>query len=732
MRLFLIVLVLLSLFATGWHAVFQGSDMPHMRGAPQIQRDIHRGALHIIAAAGGEPVEVRTSGRYVTLTGPVESAGKRDALLQRIAALPLVAGVIDDTTVLDRADPFTLEIVKAPDGAVGLTGFVPNRRAEDRLLAEARELGQGARITAAMRMASGAPDGNWVGMVSAGLRALAIMNHGTFRVSGVEALLTGEVADEAAGVAVGEVRDGAPMGRWTLAITAAAPKDGYRFTAVMPAEGAVAIDGHAPDPAVRSRLADAAGAATGRPVDGALTIAAGMPGPAWPGRAEEGLAALARLEAGRLEVRDWQVAISGTVDTDADMEAVAPLLDEDWEVSITVRNPTPPGTMTLLLGPDGRLRVGGLLPQGHSPRDVSRYLPDADIAGLDPDARGKRADWTGMLEALTIVLPRFTRLEVMVADRTLTAKGQLKPDFSADGVHAALRTALGPDWALTIQASERRPVAEITLSLSDGQIVFSGVLPVGISPEEALAMAGGNASGIGLAGGGEGDPAGWQASLRAVADLIPLFEALGGRIADHMIDIEGTLKPGYGAEDVRGHLAAGVAEAWEVMLSAVETPASEGDRRRHLTTGRAQTYRNGFWLPEVSFPVSADRCAAEIDRVTADRRIAFVDGTARISHEAEPVLNDLAAVAIRCLNSSDLRMEVSAHTASVGNDAENRLLTQRQADAIAGALVTRGVRPGAVIAVGRGEDEPIATNDTPEGRARNQRIAFRWLGADQQ
>lgn len=730
MRPFLIVLALLALFATGWHAAFQGSDIAHMRGAPQIERTIHRGALHIVANAGGEPVEIRTSGRYVTMTGPVESIGKRDTLLRRIAALPLVIGVIDETTVLDRADPFTLEIVKASDGSIRLEGSVPNHRAEDRLLAEARGIGDGARVTAAIRLASGVPDGNWTGMVLDGLRALAVLSHGSLRVSGTEILLTGEVADPADAAAVEKISADAPMGRWSLAITAAAPKDGYRFTATMPARGAVAIGGHAPDAAVRDRLVAAARTGTGRAVSGAPTITAGMPGPAWPDHVAKGLTALAGLESGTLDIRDWQVRIAGNVDTDEDRAALTPLLDEGWEISITVRNPTPPSRITVVLDDDGTIRIGGLLPAGLSPEDVRRYLPDADLAGVDRDARGKRVDWSGLLEGLSIVLPRFARLEVVVTDRTLGAKGMLKPDFSADGVRAALRIALDRTWTLSILATERRPQAEITLTLLDGGVSISGVLPVGIGPEDALALAGVNASGIGLAGGGEGDLDAWQAALRAVTELLVLFEQANGRILDGRIELTGLLSPGYGATAVRDRLDETVPATWTVLLSATETPASEGDRRRDLVTGRNQSFRNGFWLPEVSFPVSADRCASEIDRVMADRPFAFATESASIPPAAEPLLNGLAAVAIRCLNSSDMKMEISAHTSSVGNDAENRLLTERRANAVAAALARRGVRPGAIVAVGRGEEQPIATNDTPEGRARNQRIAFRWLDAD--
>ena len=731
MRAFLIVLVLLALFATGWHAAFQGTEVANLRGAPQIERDIHRGAIRIVAAAGGEPVEVRTSGRNVMLTGPVESDGKRQALLAEIAKLPLVVSVLDDTTVLDRADPYTLEVVRTPDGMVTIVGFVPNRRAEDRLLAQARDLGAGARVSADISLATGAPAGNWVGMVSTGLRAMQAMTHGALRISGNKAVLTGETADAAGLDRITEMAEREPLGEWSLNVSVAPPADGYLFSATVPDKGAVAIAGHGPDIATIRGLEEAASRRTGRELSGNLVRASGMPGPAWPQLVRNALAALGKMEAGSLEVRDWAVKISGTVDTDADKAALSRLLDEDWEVAITVRNPTPPGNVTVLLTTDGNVRVTGLLPEGLSIDDIERALPDADTSGIEREARGKPANWTGALEGLSIVVPRFAELEVIIAGRTLGAKGLLKPDFSADGVHAALRSALDRDWALSVRALERRPLAEVTLSLTDGKALISGVLPVGISPEQALAIAGDGASGIGLAGGGDGDVSDWRAALRSILTLLPIFNDLTGKISESRVDLQGRLKAGYALDVVQRRLREGVPQSWDIEVSAAETPASEGDRRNDLETGRNQTFRNGFWLPDVDFPVSSERCGAEIDRVMANNRFIFIYDGSELEQTNDRLLNSLAAIAVRCLNSSDLRMEVSSHTASVGNDAENRRLTEQRAQSVAEALRKRGVRDGGIVAIGRGEEAPIATNDTPEGRARNQRIAFRWLGADE-
>ena len=68
------------------------------------------------------------------------------------------------------------------------------------------------------------------------------------------------------------------------------------------------------------------------------------------------------------------------------------------------------------------------------------------------------------------------------------------------------------------------------------------------------------------------------------------------------------------------------------------------------------------------------------------------------------------------------RFHVDGHTDSVGNDASNRLLSQRRADAVRQDLVRRGIDAAQLDARGFGESNPIETNDTVEGRARNRRV----------
>jgi len=65
---------------------------------------------------------------------------------------------------------------------------------------------------------------------------------------------------------------------------------------------------------------------------------------------------------------------------------------------------------------------------------------------------------------------------------------------------------------------------------------------------------------------------------------------------------------------------------------------------------------------------------------------------------------------------------IVGHTDSEGTDAYNQALSTRRADAAASYLVTYGVASSRMHTAGRGELEPVATNDTEAGRQTNRRI----------
>ncbi|MCB1348591.1 MAG: OmpA family protein, partial [Maritimibacter sp.] len=65
-------------------------------------------------------------------------------------------------------------------------------------------------------------------------------------------------------------------------------------------------------------------------------------------------------------------------------------------------------------------------------------------------------------------------------------------------------------------------------------------------------------------------------------------------------------------------------------------------------------------------------------------------------------------------------------TDNTGEPEQNYILSAQRARAVKDALAARGVPAGRMIAIGYGETEPIADNETEEGRALNRRTTFTW------
>lgn len=83
---------------------------------------------------------------------------------------------------------------------------------------------------------------------------------------------------------------------------------------------------------------------------------------------------------------------------------------------------------------------------------------------------------------------------------------------------------------------------------------------------------------------------------------------------------------------------------------------------------------------------------------------------------------DLAAVAANLLQYPNNRIEIIGHTDNTGSAAYNQALSERRAQAVANVLRDRGVPSSRIIAYGRGENAPVASNLTPQGRAQNRRV----------
>ena len=131
-----------------------------------------------------------------------------------------------------------------------------------------------------------------------------------------------------------------------------------------------------------------------------------------------------------------------------------------------------------------------------------------------------------------------------------------------------------------------------------------------------------------------------------------------------------------------------------------------------------------------------DQQAAELQRDFSDGRIQIINnGDELIVRMPQDILFAVDSAVVNPALQSDLRVlaqslqkypgstvQVVGHTDNTGTAAYNQDLSERRAGAASGILIGAGVPAARVQSFGRGEDQPIATNLTPEGRAQNRRV----------
>ncbi len=120
-------------------------------------------------------------------------------------------------------------------------------------------------------------------------------------------------------------------------------------------------------------------------------------------------------------------------------------------------------------------------------------------------------------------------------------------------------------------------------------------------------------------------------------------------------------------------------------------------------------------------PVDATVCQQLFSDLLGKGSIRFESGRAGIDPDSAGLLDRLTETALRC---PTVNIEIAGHTDADGEEAFNQALSEKRAQAVMDYLVRAGLPADRFTAVGYGSTQPVAPNDTGEGKAQNRRIEF--------
>ena len=182
-------------------------------------------------------------------------------------------------------------------------------------------------------------------------------------------------------------------------------------------------------------------------------------------------------------------------------------------------------------------------------------------------------------------------------------------------------------------------------------------------------------------------------------------------------EIERTRRQAMTADELRDEARRREEQAREEAAAArrlAEAQASEIElarREAELATQAAESLRRRLELLELR---QTDRGV-----VVTLGDVLFESGQVELAAGARENLNDV----VELLQSEpDKRVRIEGHTDSTGPASVNLRISQQRADAVRAELVAMGIQADRIQTVGMGEDFPIASNESAEGRARNRRV----------
>lgn len=165
-----------------------------------------------------------------------------------------------------------------------------------------------------------------------------------------------------------------------------------------------------------------------------------------------------------------------------------------------------------------------------------------------------------------------------------------------------------------------------------------------------------------------------------------------------------------------------------VTTALLSACVSQSTYNKEVT--KADTYQqlNNQLKGEVASDQAQITQLQNVIRVTLANGILFPEGGWELNADGKATLSRLAPV-LRTLTGQKIEVKGYTDNIPIGPELRQRFptnvdLSKARAQSVAAVLVAQGVPTGMISVAGFGEADPVASNDTPQGRARNRRVVM--------
>lgn len=323
----------------------------------------------------------------------------------------------------------------------------------------------------------------------------------------------------------------------------------------------------------------------------------------------------------------------------------------------------------------------------------------AEIADQMAFARGAPQRFDAAALLLIELLGRLRDGKVALEDASVRLSGTARDLGGREAIAAALRNL--PEGYTVVENTVSAPpyVFQVNKDPVAVTVALSGYVPdpaVHAALIEATRRKFMNEKIIDNLKTSVGAPSGFAHAATAALGALSRLSTGSLTISDREVKLSGDAFYDAAAEEIRDGFAGELPRGWRVNTEISTRPPASA--------------------------VDATVCQQLFAELLAIGEIRFVSGQATIDDDSRGLMDRLVEVALRCPMAS---LEIGGHTDSDGDEEANMRLSERRAQAVLEYMLRAGLPADRLYAVGYGQTEPVASNDTAEGKAQNRRIEFK-------